>query len=134
MHFDTYFFLTNITHIAQSCSFLFLQFCNDKLYCRLMMQLFDPSIYCSYLLYIFLQVGKIKVAGLEILRIQCRNSVMIITNGIRKVRQGVDIFDKRILDSCNFISDRYLKMELTSWCLCIEPDWIKRIAHQACYY
>ena len=43
-----------------------------------------------------------------ILRIQCRNSVLIMTNGIRKVRQGVDIFDKRILDSCKFISDRYL--------------------------
>ena len=26
-------------------------------------------------------------------------------NGIRKVRQGVDIFDKRILDSCKFILD-----------------------------
>ena len=133
MHFDTYFFLTNITHIAQSCSFLFLQFCKWQVILQINDAAFWSS-YCSYLLYIFLQVGKIKVAGLEILRIQCRNSVMIITNGIRKVRQGVDIFDKRILDSCNFISDRYLKMELTSWCLCIEPDWIKRIAHQACYY
>ena len=28
-----------------------------------------------------------------------------MTNGIRKVRKGVDIFDKRILDSCKFISD-----------------------------
>jgi len=28
-----------------------------------------------------------------------------MTNGIRKVRQGVDIFDKRILDSCKFISE-----------------------------
>ena len=29
-----------------------------------------------------------------------------MTNEIRKVRLGVDIFDKRILDSCKFISDR----------------------------
>jgi len=28
-----------------------------------------------------------------------------MTNGIRKVRKGVDIFEKRILDSCKFISD-----------------------------
>ncbi len=35
----------------------------------------------------------------------CQNSVLTITNGIRKVRKEVDIFDKRILDSCEFISD-----------------------------
>ena len=30
-----------------------------------------------------------------------------MTNGIRKLRKGVDIFDKeRILDSCKFILDR----------------------------
>ena len=28
-----------------------------------------------------------------------------MTNGIRKVRKGVDIFDKTILDSCKFILD-----------------------------
>ena len=28
-----------------------------------------------------------------------------MTNGIRKVRKGDNIFDKRILDSCKFISD-----------------------------
>ena len=28
--------------------------------------------------------------------INCQNSVLIITNGIRKVRKGVDIFDRRI--------------------------------------
>jgi len=28
-----------------------------------------------------------------------------MTNGTRKVRQGVDIFDKRILDSCKFMLD-----------------------------
>ena len=66
------------------------------------------KLFHSYLLYIFLKVGKIKVnakQGLKILRIQCQNSAIIMTNGIRKVRQGVDIFDKRILDSCKFISD-----------------------------
>ena len=30
---------------------------------------------------------------------------LIKTNGIRKVREGVNIFDKRILDSFKFISD-----------------------------
>jgi len=30
----------------------------------------------------------------------CQNSELIITHGIRKARLGVDIFDKRILDSC----------------------------------
>ena len=46
------------------------------------------SSYCSYLLYIFSQVGKIKVTDKQGLK-------------MRKVRQGVDIFDKRILDSCS---------------------------------
>ena len=35
----------------------------------------------------------------------CQNSALIMTKGIRKVRLGVDTFDKRILDSCKFISD-----------------------------
>ena len=71
------------------------------------------SNYCSYLLYIFLQLGKIKVTakwGLKIVRIHIQNSAIIMTNGIRKVRQGVDIFDKRILDSCKFISDSTLRI------------------------
>ena len=34
----------------------------------------------------------------------CQNSALIMTNGIRKVRLEVDIFDKRILDSCKFTS------------------------------
>ena len=58
--------------------------------------------------YIFLQVGKIKVRakwGFKVLRNHCQNSAFKMTNGIRKFRQGVDIFDKRILDSCMFISD-----------------------------
>ena len=65
------------------------------------------SSYSSYLLYIFLQGGKIKVTakrGLKILRIHCQISALIMTNEIRKIRQGVDIFDKIILDSCKFIS------------------------------
>jgi len=32
-----------------------------------------------------------------------------MTNTIRKVRVGVDIFDKRILDSCKFILDLVLQ-------------------------
>ena len=56
------------------------------------MQLIAPNR--SYLSYVFLQVGKIKEF--------CANN----DNRIRKVRLGVDIIDKRILDSCKFISDR----------------------------
>ena len=55
------------------------------------MQLFDPD--CSYLLHIFLQAGKVKFTakeGLEMFRIHCQNSVSKMTNGIRKIRQGVD--------------------------------------------
>ena len=66
------------------------------------------SSYCSYSFYIFLQVGKIKVTakrGLKILRIHCQNSALIMTNRIRKGRQGVEIFDKRNLDSCKLILD-----------------------------
>ena len=70
------------------------------------MQLFAPNR--SYLSYVFLQVGKIKVTakrGLKILWTHCQNSVLIMINRIRKVRLGVDIIDIRILDSCKFISD-----------------------------
>ena len=66
--------------------------------------LYKSNVYA----YIFLQVGKIKVTAkrdLKILRNHCQNSALIMTNGIRKVRQGVDIFDKRILGSCKFLSD-----------------------------
>ena len=35
-----------------------------------------------------------------------------MTNGIRKVRKGVDIFNKRILDSCKLISDSALEYGL----------------------
>ena len=34
---------------------------------------------------------------MKILRIHFRNSALIMTNGIRKVRQGVDIFEKEFL-------------------------------------
>ena len=43
--------------------------------------------------------------GLKILRVHCQNSSIIMTNGTRKVRQRVDIFEKRILNFCKFISD-----------------------------
>ena len=64
------------------------------------------SSYSSYLFYIFLQ--KIKVIaklGLTILWSHCQNSPILTTNGIRKVMQGVDNFNKRILNFCKFISD-----------------------------
>ena len=70
---------------------------------------------------------RISKACLAVTFIFRQNSAIIMTNGIRNVRQGLDIFDKRILDFCRFISDRYLYMELTSWCLHIEPDSIERI-------
>ena len=38
--------------------------------------------------------------GLEIFKIHCQNFAIIMANGIRKVRQEVDIFDKQSLDSC----------------------------------
>ena len=45
----------------------------------------------------------------------CQNSAFIMTNGIKKkVRLGVDIFDKRILDSCKFISDIVLQNTASS--------------------
>ena len=37
---------------------------------------------------------------MEILTIHCQSSAIIMINRIRKVKQGVDIFDKRMLDSC----------------------------------
>ena len=37
---------------------------------------------------------------MEILTIHCQSSAIIMINGIRKVKQGVDIFDKRMLDYC----------------------------------
>ena len=45
---------------------------------------------------IFLQVEKIKVTAQR--GIHCQNSALILTNRTRKVRKGVDIFDKRILE------------------------------------
>ena len=48
------------------------------------------------------RLEKIKITaerGLEILRIH-QNNAVIMTNGMRKVWQGVNIFYKIILDSC----------------------------------
>ena len=62
----------------------------------LMIAAFAPN--CSYLSYVFLQVGKIKVTakqGLKILWIHCQNSALIMTNAIRKVRLRVDIFNNK---------------------------------------
>ena len=71
------------------------------------------SVYSSYLLYLFLQVGgekSLHKAGFENSEeIVVRVPLLIMTNGIRKVRLGVDIFDKRILDSCKFILDTVLQ-------------------------
>ena len=62
---------------------------------------------------IFLQVGKkshCKKAGLENSEdIHCQSSIFKMTNGIRKVRLGVDIFNKRTLDFSKFISDTVLQ-------------------------
>ena len=55
--------------------------------------------YSSYLLYLFLQVRKKASALSGVCKFQgyhCQNSTLIMTNGIRKVKLGVDIFDKRI--------------------------------------
>ena len=50
---------------------------------------------------------------MKILRISTvRIPSEIMTNGIRKVRKGVDIFDKRILNSCKFISDSASEYDL----------------------
>ena len=76
--------------------------------------LLNVDLYTSNI-YIFLQVGNIKVTakqGLKILSIHCQNSTLIITNGIRKVRLAVDIIDKRILNSCKYILDSALEYGL----------------------
>ena len=72
-------------------------------------------ILCILLFVYYIQVGKIKVTakrGLKILWNNCQNSTLKMTNGIRKVRQEVDIFDKRILDFCEFISDSASEYDL----------------------
>ena len=46
--------------------------------------------------------------------INCQNSALKMTNGIRNVRLAVDIFDKRILDSFKFISDTVLQNTASS--------------------
>ena len=74
------------------------------------------------------RLEKIKVTakrGLEMIRILSWNSAIKMKNGIRKVRTGVDIFNKRSLDSCKIQLGQLLV--LTSWCLHIEPDSIEKI-------
>ena len=77
---------------------------------------------------IFLQVGKIKVtaikAGFENSEdIHCQISALKMTNGIRKVRIGVDIIDKRILNSCNSASEYGFVTAITS----LQPAENKRV-------
>ena len=78
----------------------------------------------SYSLYIFLQVGKIKVTakqGLEMFRTHCQKYDIKMTNEMRKVRKGSYIFD--LLIFVRFISDTYFCMELI-WCLhCLSRNW-----------
>ena len=79
---------------------------SDEVYCGIL-----ADFWCIYLLQIVQiyhiysyklgnNLNHLLKQGLEILGIHCQNSTIIMTNGIRKVSQGVDIFDKRILDSC----------------------------------
>ena len=49
-----------------------------------------------------------------------------MTNGIRKVRKGVDIFKKRILDSCKFISDSTTEYRLFYINLFLEAGSVSR--------
>ena len=68
---------------------------------KYILELFNPD--CLYLSYVFFRLEKIKLIAerfLEMFRIYCQNRSILITNGIRKVRQAVDILDKRILDIC----------------------------------
>ena len=100
MNFSKYFcFFSLILRIHPEVSNFF-----DKLSC----EMWNVDWWRSFFLYIFLQVGKIKVTakrGLKILWSFCQNSPSIMKNGIRKVRKGVNIFDKRIPESCKLISD-----------------------------
>ena len=112
------FFLPNITHVT--ICFLRRGFKILQVILRMNDAVFSSS-YCLYLN--ILQVGIIKVIaklGLKILRNHCQNFALIMTNGIRKIRQGVDIFDKRILDSCKFIMDSASEYGLVYWNLCIK--------------
>ena len=101
MHFDAYFWfsfslllpiLLFVFHVEVSNFF-------DKLCCGILI----------------LQVGKIKVTAkrdFKFLMIHCQNSALIMRDSIRKVRLGVDILDKRILDSCKFFSDSFSEFGL----------------------
>ena len=101
-HIFILFFLPNSTHIT-----IVVPCRGVKFLWQIMFWIDDDAAFSSsYLLFIFiiyiLTGWKIKVTakwGLDILRIHCQNSAFIMTNGIGNFRQGVDIFDKRILDS-----------------------------------
>ena len=45
-----------------------------------------------------------------------------MTNGLKKVKKGVDIFDKRILDYCKFILDSAPEYDLVYICLGAPED------------
>ena len=103
---------------------------SDEVYCWIL----AVSAICFRFIYVFLQVEKKKTTAkrcLEILRIHCQNSTVIRTNRIRKVGQGVDIFDKRILDFYKIHLGQILvhgtDILMLSWCLHIESDSIERI-------
>ena len=94
MHFDTYFWFSFSLLLRILLFVLHVEVSNfsDKLCCGIMI----------------IQVGKIKVTAkwdFKFLMIHCQNSALIMRDRIRKVRLGVDIFEKRILDSCKFFSD-----------------------------
>ena len=80
----------------QRCQISLTNYVLDWWWCTFFIQLL-------FMFIIYILTGwKIKVSakrGLDILRIHCQNSAFIMTNGIGHFRQGVDIFDKRILDS-----------------------------------
>ena len=64
-----------------------------------------------------LQVGKIKVTakrGLKILWIHCQNSESIMTNEIKKIRLGVDQFDKRIKEFLILVSSSWTVLQNTA--------------------
>ena len=124
------FFLSNIMHITFCVS------CRGVIFLWQVMLWIDDaafsSNYCSYLLYIFLQVGKTKVTtklGFKILRNHCQNTAIIMTNRIRKVRQGVDFFDKIILDSCKLYLGQNFRMSTTIFST--QPAEYKPVVHGA---
>ena len=86
------------------------------------------SGYSSYLLYHSYRFEKSHCTkrDLIILRISLSEFRLNNDNGIRKVRLGMDIFDKRILNSCKFISDTVLlNMALSTAIFSLQPTEYK---------